>query len=71
MSAPKVSYVKSKKCGKRRYRDRIAALLALASTTTNNKTRSAKDEKRVYHCHLCKGWHLTSQPQRPRPEPHS
>lgn len=58
-----VKYVKSKKCGKRKYRDRIAALLALAATTQNHKARG-KDETRAYHCHLCKGWHLTSQPLR-------
>ena len=59
------NYVKSKRCGKRKYRDRISALLALASTTQNRKARG-KDETRAYHCPICKGWHLTSQPLRTR-----
>lgn len=53
-------------CTKRRYRDRIAALLALASTqSTTGATRRAKDERRIYRCPDCKGWHLTSRGRPP------
>ena len=48
-------------CRKRRYRDRIAALLALAGTGRRKRTR--KQETRAYRCPACKGWHLTSQPK--------
>lgn len=47
-----------RRCKKRRYRDRIGALLALADTQ-----RKGRDEIRVYHCRDCKGWHLTSKPR--------
>lgn len=43
-----------------RYRDRIAALIALASTR-----RADRDESRAYRCPICHGWHLTSQERRP------
>jgi hypothetical protein len=52
-------------CTKVRYRDRIAALLALASTASKKHTAREKTEKRVYRCPRCKGWHLTSQEARP------
>ncbi|MEU9333111.1 hypothetical protein AB0D49_08095 [Streptomyces sp. NPDC048290] len=42
--------------GKIRYPDRIAAKLALASTM-----RAGRDEKRVYRCDKCYGFHLASQ----------
>lgn len=46
-------------CKKIRYRDKIAAMMALASTS---KARSSKrDEGRFYCCPDCKGWHLTSK----------
>lgn len=50
--------------GKFRYRDRIAALLALATIDDADPRRR---EKRAYRCHLCHGWHLTSQAQRTEP----
>lgn len=45
--------------GKRRYRDRIGAQLALAVIRHrgNNKRR----ETRAYRCPTCRGWHLTSK----------
>jgi hypothetical protein len=46
-------------CSKIRYRDRVAALLALASTARNEQRRE-KNERRAYRCPKCKGWHLTS-----------
>jgi hypothetical protein len=51
-------------CSKIRYRDRVAALLALASTARNEQRRE-KNEKRAYRCDRCRGWHLTSQERRP------
>lgn len=50
-------------CRKRRYRDRIAALLALAATGRRKHARNPKQETRIYRCPACKGWHLTSQPK--------
>lgn len=47
--------------GKARYRDRIAALLALTSIDNADPNRR---ERRAYKCPLCRGWHLTSQKQR-------
>jgi hypothetical protein len=47
-------------CKKIRYRDRVAALLALASTGRRHERRH-KEEKRAYHCPACRGWHLTSR----------
>ena len=47
-------------CTKRRFRDRIAALLAIESHG-RQKPRH-KDTVRAYRCPDCKGWHLTSQP---------
>ena len=43
--------------GKRRYRDNISALLALASTN-----RAGRGERRAYRCPVCHGFHLTRQP---------
>jgi hypothetical protein len=48
------------KCSKVRYRDAIAAKLALLSTQRNQQRRS-KDERRAYRCPDCRGWHLTSK----------
>ena len=50
-------------CRKRRYRDRVAALLALATTAKRKHARNPKQEARAYRCPHCKGWHLTSQPK--------
>jgi hypothetical protein len=48
-------------CGRRRYRDRVAAQLALASCGRRRHSRRARDERRVYECRHCNGWHLTSE----------
>jgi hypothetical protein len=48
-------------CRKIRYRDKIAALLALARTGSKRRAGRPKDEQRVYRCPVCKGWHLTSK----------
>ncbi|MFE9736167.1 hypothetical protein ACFYO9_37575 [Streptomyces sp. NPDC005863] len=46
--------------GKRRYRDRIGAQLALA--VIRRRGGQQRRETRAYHCHGCDGWHLTSKP---------
>lgn len=51
----------SKRCGKVRYRDRIAALLALASAQHADGSKRPKVEARAYRCPDCRGWHLTSR----------
>ncbi len=45
--------------GKRRYRDGIAAKVALAKVQHQDKAGHV--ERRAYQCPVCKGWHLTSQ----------
>lgn len=45
--------------GKRRYTDRIAAMLVLAQTQRFGSASRA--ERRVYQCPDCRGWHLTSR----------
>lgn len=44
--------------GKHRYRDKIAAHLALARIDAGHGNRR---EQRAYRCPDCRGWHLTSQ----------
>ena len=51
------------KCKKRRYRDSIAAKLALTQVSAKDHRR-IKTEKRIYYCRLCSGYHLTSVPLR-------
>ena len=41
--------------GKVQYRDRVAALLTLASMP------GSRDEQRAYRCPDCQRWHLTSK----------
>jgi hypothetical protein len=48
------------KSGKVRYRDGIAAMLALAKI--RNDEPAGHTEKRAYKCRDCHGWHLTSRP---------
>jgi hypothetical protein len=49
------------KTGKIRYRDELAAKIALANTKRTRGSRSLKEEKRAYRCPHCTGWHLTSR----------
>jgi hypothetical protein len=49
--------------GKRRYQDRLDAMIALASAQAS-KHSARRDEKRIYHCPHCGGWHLTAQEKR-------
>ena len=53
-----------KATGKRRFRDEIAAKLALAEMQ-----RAGRDEKRCYFCPSCRGWHVTSEPLKERKDP--
>jgi hypothetical protein len=48
------------RCRKIRYRDRIAALLALATVQARDKPGRPKQERRAYRCPDCRGFHLTS-----------
>lgn len=50
--------------GKIRYRDRVAALMALASTHRKDGSSRPKLERRAYRCPDCHGWHLTSKGRR-------
>lgn len=49
------------RCGtKIRYRDEIAAKLALAEIAHSDSSTRSKNEVRAYRCSRCRGWHLTS-----------
>lgn len=48
------------RCRKKRFRDRIAALMALEKIQAWGSDRGTKPI-RAYHCPHCGGWHLTSQ----------
>ena len=50
-----------KSCGKRAYRDGIAAKLALAEIAHKDRPSRDKTEKRTYRCPDCRNWHLTSR----------
>ncbi|MEQ3540054.1 hypothetical protein WHI96_14590 [Pseudonocardia tropica] len=52
--------VRERSCGKRRFRDRIAADLALARIRCSGAARY-RDPVRSYACPVCRGWHLTSR----------
>lgn len=52
---------------KRRYRDHLAAKLALAHIQTND-ARRPKAPVRAYACPGCAGWHLTSWPTGNQPD---
>lgn len=46
-------------CGKRRFRDKIAAKFALSQV--KDDYRRDKKEHGTYYCKPCRGWHLTSK----------
>ena len=48
-------------CAKFRYRDEIAAKVALARAQRKDGSKRPKTEKRAYKCPKCRGWHLTSK----------
>lgn len=52
-------------CGKRWFKDRISAELALAAIHHHGDDRSEKLPRRAYECPTCKGWHLTSKSPQP------
>lgn len=56
-------------CGKRRYRDKVTAEIALAKIWARDTGRSEKMPRRAYECGLCDGYHLTSQPPATYPRP--
>lgn len=44
-----------------RYKDKIAAMLALAKITQQDKAGRPATESRFYRCPHCRGYHLTSK----------
>ncbi|MFL1379381.1 hypothetical protein [Nocardiopsis protaetiae] len=54
-------------CGKRWFKDRISAELALAAIRHHGEDRTDKMPRRSYECPACKGWHLTSKGKLPYP----
>jgi hypothetical protein len=52
---------KRARCTKRRFKDRLAALMAMANIEARGEDRNGKVPKRAYLCPRCGGWHLTSQ----------
>ena len=46
-------------CSKRKFRDQIAAKLALSRIKTTGEARE-KTPRRAYRCPNCRAWHLTS-----------
>lgn len=56
-----------RRCGKRWFRDRISAELAIVTIRGYGRDRSDKIPRRAYECRACQGWHLTSQEERPYP----
>lgn len=47
-------------CRKKAYRDRIGALMALATIQRKGNANRTKTERRAYRCPKCGRWHLTS-----------
>ena len=50
-------------CTKRKFRDEIAAKLALANVQHRDSSQRPKCESRAYYHPVCKRWHLTSMPR--------
>lgn len=48
------------KCRKRKFRDEIAAKLAIATIGRKDNTNRAKTEVRAYFHPCCRAWHITS-----------
>lgn len=48
-------------CGKIKYKDKIAAMMALISCLHARYRKNKKrNETRIYFCKECNAWHLTS-----------
>lgn len=56
----KAKTCKKGKKPKRMYRDKIAAMFALANMQAKDSSTRGKLEKRVYFHYACKSWHTTS-----------
>jgi len=50
-------------CRKKRFRDEIAAKLALATVQHRDNPKRPRCEQRAYYCKPCRRWHLTSMPR--------
>lgn len=48
-----------KACGKRLYRDKMAALFAMSQV--RDDAGRPKVEHSAYYCPSCRGWHLTAK----------
>lgn len=48
-------------CNKKRYKDKISAMFALSQCRRVGKTKSKRNECRIYFCNKCKCYHLTSK----------
>ena len=59
---------RTRTCGKTRYRDEIAAKLALSRVGAGGSAPRGKEPQRVYFHHRCRGWHMTSADYNPRVE---
>lgn len=51
------------RCDKRRYPDKIGAMIALSSCQRRQNIANDwnRQEIRIYKCKFCWGWHLTSE----------
>jgi hypothetical protein len=52
------------KSGKRRFSTEVEALMEIQEAWRVQQKygkKTSRKEKRYYKCHMCKGWHLTSQ----------
>ncbi len=58
--APAKVETPSPACTKRRFKTQLDARIALARMRASGKEK--RREQRAYRCHICRGWHLTSQP---------
>lgn len=47
-------------CHKRKYKDKIAAMLALMSCNKSGLKGRSRFENRIYFCEECNAYHLTS-----------
>jgi hypothetical protein len=61
--ARKVRLCKKGSKPKRMYRDKIAAMFALADAQHRDSSTRGKTEKRVYFHPACRSWHTTSMSQ--------
>ena len=48
-------------CSKVKYRDKISAMFALSQCKKVGNYNPIRNECRIYFCHKCNSYHLTSQ----------